>query len=207
MDENVIGPRYQNIALDIAKRIAEGEFYEGQRLYGRSNLAGRYKVSPETIRRAVSLLQDVGVVATYQGKGIIVISKDAAAKYIKRFEESKVLESLLAELGDIMEEREQLDKRLKEIVSVACSWASGANDMAPYNITEIEVREDSHVTGKTISEVKFWQNTGATIIAIKRGNTIIVSPGPYNDIQAKDVLVIAGDENVRLRTEGYLYER
>ncbi|WP_369074759.1 cation:proton antiporter regulatory subunit, partial [Klebsiella pneumoniae] len=33
--------------------------------------------------------------------------------------------------------------------------------------------------GKTAAETKFWQNTGATIVAIKRGDELIISPGPY----------------------------
>ena len=34
------------------------------------------------------------------------------------------------------------------------------------------------IIDKTISETKFWQNTGATIIGIRRDDKLMLSPGP-----------------------------
>ncbi|WZU02851.1 hypothetical protein MGH68_08340 [Erysipelothrix sp. D19-032] len=39
-------PRYQQIAMDIAARIARNDFEEGQRISGRSVLSSEYAVSP-----------------------------------------------------------------------------------------------------------------------------------------------------------------
>ena len=50
-------PVYKNIALDIANKIINGEFKVGEKISGRSTLAGVYNVSPETIRRAIALLE------------------------------------------------------------------------------------------------------------------------------------------------------
>ncbi len=36
--------------------------------------------------------------------------------------------------------------------------------------------------GKSIGELKFWQSTGGTIVAIRRGQTVILSPGPYAEL-------------------------
>ena len=41
-------PIYQKIALDLANKIYTGNIAEGSTLYGRSVLAGKYNVSPET---------------------------------------------------------------------------------------------------------------------------------------------------------------
>ena len=49
-------PIYQKIALDIANNIYSGNITEGSTLHGRSALAAKYNVSPETIRRSVKLL-------------------------------------------------------------------------------------------------------------------------------------------------------
>ena len=53
MREKYTIPIYQKIALDLANKIYNGEVKEGSTLYGRSILAGKYNVSPETIRRAI----------------------------------------------------------------------------------------------------------------------------------------------------------
>ena len=55
-------PRYLKIAVDISARIASGDIIEGEKLKGRSVLSTEYNVSPETIRRAMSILSDKNVV-------------------------------------------------------------------------------------------------------------------------------------------------
>ena len=50
------------VARDIAGGIAKGERMEGSIIPGMSIMASKYGVSPETIRRAISLLADRDVV-------------------------------------------------------------------------------------------------------------------------------------------------
>ena len=45
MEEKYSSPRYEKIALDIANAIYKGAYEEGEKLYGRSTLAGTYNVS------------------------------------------------------------------------------------------------------------------------------------------------------------------
>ena len=68
-------PIYQKIAIDIASKIAAGKYKTGEKIYGRSMLAAHYAVSPETIRRAMFMLQDVGIVAIESGSGSTVLSQ------------------------------------------------------------------------------------------------------------------------------------
>ncbi len=62
--------RYITIAMDIAERVLKGDYIEGQRISGRSTLSGLYNVSPETVRRALTLLQEAGVVRVQPGAGV-----------------------------------------------------------------------------------------------------------------------------------------
>ena len=54
------------------------------------------------------------------------------------------------------------------------------------------VPKDSPLIGKNIGELKFWQSTGSTIVAIRRGQTVILSPGPYAELYGGDVIVLVG---------------
>lgn len=101
--------RYEQIALDLALRIIRDEYQIGERVSGRSTLAGRYKVSPETIRRAVALLEDAGVVETIAGTGIVIKSKKAAEDYFQAFEGEKAMANLQKKLNQLMETRRRLD--------------------------------------------------------------------------------------------------
>ncbi|MGB9680174.1 MAG: cation:proton antiporter regulatory subunit, partial [Thermoanaerobacteraceae bacterium] len=76
----------------------------------------------------------------------------------------------------------------------------------PFNPFEIDVNKPTHAIGKTISDLKFWQNTGGTIIGIRRGEKLYLSPGPYSEINKGDVLIIVGDEDVMEKTLKFLYE-
>ena len=72
MDEqNIRTPRYLKIAVNLSYRIASGEIVEGQKLKGRSVLSTEYNVSPETIRRAMSILEDKEVVKIVPGRVLL----------------------------------------------------------------------------------------------------------------------------------------
>ena len=75
-------PIYQKIAIDIASKIAAGKYKAGEKIYGRSMLAAHYAVSPETIRRAMFMLQDVGIVAIESGSGSTVLSAERASQLV-----------------------------------------------------------------------------------------------------------------------------
>ena len=57
-------PRYQQIAVEIATRIANEEYKVGDKIYTRSYIAGHYGVSPETARRAICVLSDLDIVVS-----------------------------------------------------------------------------------------------------------------------------------------------
>ena len=65
--------KYESVAISIADQVAKGIYVINERLRGRSTLASLYKVSPETIRRAMALLEAHGVVKVTQGSGIRVL--------------------------------------------------------------------------------------------------------------------------------------
>ena len=85
MDNRITPPVYSQIALGIALRIAQGELQEKTKVYGRSVLASHYGVSPETIRRAMALLEDANVVEIRSKSGATILSAESAAKYVERF--------------------------------------------------------------------------------------------------------------------------
>ena len=63
---------YLTIAIDIANKIINGDFNRGDKISGRSLLASRYNVSPETIRKAIAILKEANVVDVSQGKEVTI---------------------------------------------------------------------------------------------------------------------------------------
>ena len=193
MKQTVVPSQYLQIALDIARRIAKGELPEGQRVYGRSVMASEYNVSPETIRRALRLLSDMKVVEVKPQSGVVVLSADSARRYIENFEESADVRALRQQLKDLLAEYADLSRRLSDTVTALVksrdTFAASGEPLPNY---EVPVPKDSPLIGRSIGELKFWQSTGGTIVAIRRGQTVILSPGPYAQLYGGDVSVLVG---------------
>jgi GntR family transcriptional regulator len=69
-------PAYLNIANTVADRIAGGVYRPGDQLPTETQLREEFGVSPMTVRRAVNILLDRGLVTTTQGKGTFVRALD-----------------------------------------------------------------------------------------------------------------------------------
>lgn len=193
MRQTVVPSQYLQIALDLAGRIAKGDLPEGSRIYGRSVMASEYNVSPETIRRALRLLADMKVVEVKPQSGAMVLSADSARRYIENFEENADVRALRAQLREQMEEYDALHRRMAETVKALVksrdTFAAAGEPLPNY---EVPVPKDSPCIGQSIGALKFWQSTGGTIVAIRRGQTVILSPGPYAELYAGDIIVLVG---------------
>ena len=193
MKQTVVPSQYLQIALDIARLIAKGDLPEGQRVYGRSVMASEYNVSPETIRRALRLLSDMKVVEVKPQSGVVVLSADSARRYIENFEESADVRALRQQLKELMAEYADLSRRLSDTVAALMkSRETFAAADEPFPNYEVPIPKDSPLIGRSIGELKFWQSTGGTIVAIRRGQTVILSPGPYAQLYGGDVIVLVG---------------
>jgi GntR family transcriptional regulator len=69
-------PAYLRIANTVANRITSGVYAAGSRLPSGSELCREFGVSPMTVRRALDILQDGGLVTGVKGRGTFVRSLD-----------------------------------------------------------------------------------------------------------------------------------
>lgn len=109
--------RYITIAMDLAERVTNGAYKEGQKISGRSTLAGLYNVSPETIRRALSLLQAAGVVKVVPGAGVLMNSVDAASEYLAESSQYKVIKEMQERLANLIQERNKLNADIEHLTA------------------------------------------------------------------------------------------
>ncbi len=75
--------RYRDVAEDLRRRIAGGEFSPGQQLPSIAALQEHYDVPGlNTIRQAQQLLVDDGLVETRQGVGAFVLRAEAEPRAV-----------------------------------------------------------------------------------------------------------------------------
>ena len=196
---------YVSIALDIANKILNGEFREKQKISGRSTLASMYNVSPETIRRAIVLLEDMDVVNSSRGSGIDVISKSAAEKFIEKNKSSRYISSIKDEIRDLMQQKKKIDEQIQESFDTIFDYIERFKSDTPYTFIEIKVTADSKKIGKKINEVRLWQTTGTTMVAYRRKGETVISPGPEYVFEEGDTIVVIGSNNVYEKVYEFLY--
>lgn len=189
-------PRYKQIALDIASRIASGEFKEGDKIFGRSSMAGEYNVSPETIRRAIILLEDMEVVQSTLGSGVSITSRKNAHKYMESYQDKESISSLRSEVLELLQKKKAIESEIMTLIDKIIDYSERLKNTNPINPVEIPIPEGSKLVGKTVSESKFWQKSGATIIGVRRGKDLILSPGPYMEFEEGDKILAVGDTEI-----------
>ena len=201
----IVSPRYQQIAVDIAAKIVDRHYEIGGKVYARSALAIQYGVSSETARRAINVLSDMDIVEVTKGSGVVIKSYENAVKFIKQYKEIQTLHDLK---NDILKKVElQIDESfiLKGQVAKLVERIERFKSTNPFVPFEIKITPDTPLLNKTASEVNFWHNTSATIIAIKRGDELMMSPGPYATFRDNDTVYFAGDESSYERVFHFLY--
>src|SRR5208337_4021594 len=72
IDRDSYEPAYAQLVRLLRQQISSGLFRRGDQLPSEAVICSRYGVSPMTVRRAVNMLLDQGVVSTVQGRGTFV---------------------------------------------------------------------------------------------------------------------------------------
>ena len=81
-------PAYMQLVRLVSEQIATGILLPGNQLPSEIQFCGRYNVSPMTVRRAINILVERGLVSTTQGKGTFVKPLDIG-KAVFRIQELK----------------------------------------------------------------------------------------------------------------------
>ena len=110
-------PRYQQIAVEIATRIANEEYKVGDKIYTRSYIAGHYGVSPETARRAICVLSDLDIVVSEKGSGVTIKSRQNASNFIKQFNKRETIESIKEKIFQSVDHQKQEMEALNQYLS------------------------------------------------------------------------------------------
>ncbi|WP_233549479.1 TrkA C-terminal domain-containing protein [Lysinibacillus yapensis] len=198
-------PKYQKIAADIAAKIVEKKYLVGEKIYARSSLASQYGVSSETARRAIAVLQDLEIVETTKGSGVMIKSYEKAAQFAHQFlEVQSVYQVQLEMLESIKRQKAELSV-LEETTKRLVNRTERFKSVNPFVPFQVEIRQESPFISQSIGSINFWQNTMATIVGIRKGVELIISPGPYATFEQNDIVYFIGNDECLERVQNFLY--
>jgi K+/H+ antiporter YhaU regulatory subunit KhtT len=198
-------PNYKKIAINIAHAICDGEYKEGDRILTKTSLVGKYGVSTETARRAVSILADAGVVIVKKNSGVVIISSEKAVEFLTHMKDvSNTLDitvTLNNQIKDNMNNMKEMQETFNNLLE-RINYYSKVSSIIPEDII---ITEECFYLGKEISAINFWQNTGATVVAIQHNGVSCISPGPNCQLNINDTLFYVGEVHSKKKVHDFLY--
>ncbi len=196
MDKSsVSSPRYMQVAQDVASKIADGVYLVGEKIYARSSLASQYGVSSETARRAICVLSDLGIAQSEKGSGVTIVSREKAVAFVHQFRELSTLGTLRKALAESIEHQQMQMRSTNELLDSLVERIERFRTSNPFVPYQVKLPNASAMEGRTLAELNFWHNTMATVIAIGRGERIILSPGPHVALTSGDLLYYIGQSD------------
>lgn len=200
-------PIYQQIATDLASKIAHKQYQIGEKIYARSTLASQYGVSAETARRAISILSDFDIVDTTKGSGVFIKSYENAIQFVHQYNDIQTVNNLKRDIFNSVERQAKETEYLYDCLNKLIDRTERFRSLNPFVPFEIHISSDSPHLNKTVANVNFWSNTYATIIAIRRDENLILSPGPDAMFYVNDILYFIGDDSCYERVCTYMLSK
>src|SRR5690554_1299490 len=201
----ISSPKYQMIAADIAAKIVDGHYQIGEKIYARSSLASQYGVSSETARRAICVLSHLKIVESTKGSGVVIKSYENAIKYVKQYQNIRGLNKIKRDITNSVNRQKEEIKNIDNLLTTLIDSTDRYNSVNPFIPYQVKVTADATCLNKSIGDTSFWHNTSATIIAVERNKSMIISPGPYTVFTEDDLIYFVGDENCYERVHKFLY--
>lgn len=198
-------PRYQQIAVAIAERIAEGRYHEGEKIHARSTLASNFNVSPETARKAINVLVDLGIMEVRHGSGAYVSSREKAGTFLEQYRDVSSIQEIKQEILASVERQQQELENFSSLLDTLVNQTKGMQRTAPFLPYEIKLTEAASHLEASIGELNIWQQTGATVVALQHGERLLLSPGPYAKFEAGETVFFVGEELVFQRMMNFFY--
>lgn len=137
----------------------------------------------------------------------MIKSYEKAAQFVHQFlEVQSVYQVQLEMLESIKRQKSELEV-LQETTERLVSRTERFKSVNPFVPFQVEIHEETPYITQTIGSINFWQNTMATIVGIRRGVELIISPGPYATLEQNDVIYFIGNDECIERVQKFLYPK
>lgn len=154
------GPRNAfDIAQELRRMIASGEWNSGGRLPPERVLAGRFAVARNTLRRALAYLADAGHLTRHVGRGTFIVPQG------KSFGDGTGLRMSEASPRDILETRLIIEPRAAGLAATRASRA---------DLDAISGAFDASVAAKDIGEFEHWDARLHLAIFVGAKNEVLI---------------------------------
>ena len=140
-----------------------------------------------------------------KGSGVTIKSRQNASNFIKQFNKRETIESIKEKIFQSVDHQKQEMEALNQYLSELIQASEHFRSMNPFMPFEIHITKDCHYLNRNLSDIQFWQNTGATVIAVRKQDELLRSPGPYIELCEHDILYFLPQDDSTQRVTEFLY--
>lgn len=133
----------------------------------------------------------MGITEIRENVGSVVLSKARAVEYVEQYQAGSDMSRLKCELRTLIEERDRLNEKITETYRKIFDLSERFRHSDRLRTYEFLLPPESPAAGKDIGTLRFRQQTGATVVAVRRGEEICLSPGPGFSFEPQDILIVA----------------
>ena len=130
-------------------------------------------------------------------KGLLVKSIAAAEAFINDHQAEDRIMTLRDDVKNLFSQKKAIDQQLEETLDDLIEQAMSLRNVGLIFPLEVKIQAGSPLVGKSIGEVQFWAHTGATIIGVKRGGHLQLSPGPKMVFFEGDMILYVANEQLQ----------
>ncbi|MFV0560113.1 MAG: winged helix-turn-helix domain-containing protein, partial [Enterococcus sp.] len=141
--KKIVRSRYQQIAVDLAQKIVENYYTVGEKLHARSTLASTYNASPETTRKAINVLVDLGIMEVHHGSGAFVASKEKAKNFLIQYKEVQSIQEIKSEIQASVEKQKEEIDNFSRLLDQLANQTMQVNKISPLLPSELQLNESS----------------------------------------------------------------
>ena len=111
-------PIYTQLIERIKNAIANGQYNAGEKMPSVRDLAVYYGVNPNTLQRALSKLEDMGLLYTERTAGRYVTSDTSLIESLKQELPNKIIQKFVNDMVHIGIQEKDIPKRLDQFLNL-----------------------------------------------------------------------------------------
>ena len=152
--KRILLPRYQQVAVEIAERIADQRYQVGEKIHARSTLASNFNVSPETARKAINVLVDLGIMEVRHGSGAYVLSREKAKVYFEKYQDVQSVQEIKNELQESVEKQKSELEHVSQLLNQLLAQTKRVHNVAPFVPYELTLTNEAVHLNSTVNGMR-----------------------------------------------------
>ena len=137
-------------------------------------------MSPETARKAINVLVDLGIMDVRHGSGAYIASKEKAQSFLDQYKDVQSIQEIRKDILESVERQQQELDNFSELLNVLVRQTKKVHNMSPFLPFELLLKEDAQHLEKSVHE--YLASNGSNHRGNPNGTRVIALTRPLRQV-------------------------